>query len=433
MTAATRPVRVGSRLRDYHLLQQLGAGPAGEVYLARDEAHRHDVALKLLDPHRCAADGVTRYAALARAAASVPATGAPVVLAVAADPHEPYVALELVPGPNLAALLRQRGPLPWAVARPLFARAAACLRAAHAAGITHGDLKPTNIVVHGDSVRLLDFGGAALLPAADAGHTRVHDADSVDYRAPEQLRGEPANQAADLYVLGILLFEAVTGQRPFVGRVQEVVRHHLCSPPPSPRVLAPNLPPAADAVIAALLAKSPAHRPTASGLVRRLDEAGANEATTPRPVAPLARADDTLRRPPAALARAVDSEPEEHPTTMWRRPTVRVGAPISETVVLTGPPPPQPGEVTLLTPGMHGDFLLDSPPPARETTSAQPSATVFVDRAVLSARREATTVTSVPRRRWLAGPWTYERKLLAANVVFGVCLVLALLALLLGD
>jgi serine/threonine protein kinase len=407
--AAQRASHSGLVLRDYRLLHRLGAGPCGEVYIARDEANLRDVVVKLFDAHRCEPAGVTRYAELARAAAAIPATGACRVHEVFTDPAAPFAVLELVPGQNLA-LLVQKGPLPWARARAVFARLAACLAAAHRAGLVHGDLKPGNVHAVQDAVRVLDFGVAALASPADTGHTRVHDPGSVDYQAPEQILGEPASPASDVYALGVLLFEAITGQRPFAGRVQEVVHHHVRTPPPSPRLLAPHLPPEAEALVFALLAKSPGQRPSAAEVQQRLT---------------------------AEPADAVDEpDAEEHQTTMWMRPARAPDrAPVtSETVVLPAPSAraQAPNEVTLLTPGMNGEFLLDSPPRQGETTSVQASATVFVDRAALAARREPTTTSSAHRprwRQWIGRPWPLERKLIALNVAFGACLLLALLTL----
>lgn len=428
MTAAPRPTRIGSVLHDYRLLHQLGAGPSGEVFIARDEAHHLDVALKLFDPARCAPDGVARYAEQARAAAAIPHTGAPRVLKVVADATEPYVALELIRSLNLAYQLRERGPLAWDVARALFARVAAALHAAHAGGVVHGHLKPTNIHSDDDRVRIVDYGAAALAPGGDTGQTRVHEAQAVDYLAPEQIRGEPPGPRSDVYSLGVLLFEAVTGQRPFAGRMQEVVRHHLFTPPPAPRLLAPSLPPEAEDQILALLVKQVNARPDAAEVARRLS-ADVDTRVTPR--RPAAETRVNPRQRPADA-----HEPDEHPTSMWIRGTHPRPATTSETVVLPLPPPPPPDGVTLLTPGMQGDFLIDSPPPQTEdTTGQQPSATVFVDRARLaSLETTAAPTRPLPRwRRWLAGPWPLERRLIALNVAFGVCLVLALLTLAFGD
>lgn len=407
MPPAAQRSHSGLVLRDYRLLHRLGAGPSGEVYIARDEANLRDVVIKLFDAHRCNPAGVTRYAEIARAAAAIPTTGACRVLEVFTDPASPFAVLELVPGHSLAQLV-QKGPLPWARARVLFARLAACLAAAHRAGIVHGDLKPGNVHAVQDSVRVLDFGVAALAPPADTGHTRVHDPGAVDYHAPEQILGEPASPASDIYALGVLLFEAITGQRPFAGRVQEVVHHHVRTPPPSPRLLAPTLPAEAEALVFALLAKSPEQRPSAAEVQQRLTAAPVRD----------------------------DVEPEKHPTTMWMRPTRPADrAPVtSETVLLPAPSAlaAVPGEVTLLTPGMNGEFLLDSPPRLGETTQVQASATVFVDRAALAAHREPTTTRAHhPHRwrQWLGRPWTLERKLIALNAAFGACLLIALLTL----
>lgn len=393
-------------LHDYRILQPLGSGPSGEVFRARDLVHGGDVALKRFSTHTHGDDGLSRYAESAAVAADTPGTTACRLIELVPDQAQAFAVLEYIPGRDLDEYLRAHGPLAWPAARDLFARCAAALSAAHHADLVHGALKPSNVrVVEAPGApprpRLLDFGILALRPPAEPEATRVPEPRAIEYQAPEQLLGHPATAASDLYSLGVLLFEALTGHPPFTGRPQEVALHHLRTPPPSPRIFAPALPAAAEAIVRALLAKTP-------------------EARAPGLAALLAMPDD--------LAAAHDDDLQ---TMTWDRSKL-APPPGSETVVL----PPLPAAaaaagVTVIIDGMNREFLLDEAPPVdgpSETTSVHThaDATVFVTR--VPAPPPAPRPTLPAWRRWLARPWTLERKLIAVNVAFGA-LILATVVL----
>jgi serine/threonine protein kinase len=426
MTAAQRAPREGALVDRYRLISALGTGPSAQVFRALDETSRVEVAVKLFDPYRCSSRGIRRYAEIAAAAAAVPQGAAVRLLEVLPDGPSPLAALELVPGHNLARMLQQHKLIAWTTARMIAARVTANLDAIHQVGLVHAALKPGNIhVLQGPgerlSVRLLDFGSGALLEPEDAGMTRANDNPAVDYLAPEQLQGEPERAATDLYALGVILYELVTGRRPFEGRLPDIVRQHLRTPPPAPRSLVPGLPVEADALILALLEKSPHQRPTMAELRRQL--------------APPVRTSPVL--PPLeepATAIWVRSSPPETQALETGPITSNVRTPvpgIDRTEILRTPTVPrgQPGEVTLITPGMGGDFLLPSGD-SREDTSVMhnSSATVFAD---MIPRRPTppplvTRAPPPPWRRWLAAPWTFEKKLLTINFLLVLVILIGL-------
>jgi len=253
-------------LQDFRLQSYLGSGPFGHVYRARDQHNARDVAIKLLDPRRCTSSGLTRLTVIARRATTSAVARDKQLYEVVADPVRPFVVMDLLPGENLQDLLLRAGPLPWKQARGLGHAIAAALEIAHAAGVVHGAVKPTNIFVHGELVYLTDFGVRAL--------SDPHDPDvllaEAGRMAPEQLRGEAADERCDVFGLGLVLFELVTGRLPFEGLPREVFKHQLSRRPPAPSSFVPTLPHVADSMILALLAKSPAHRPANASRVRSM-------------------------------------------------------------------------------------------------------------------------------------------------------------------
>ena len=226
---ATRPAPlVGERLGRFEVLAALGAGGMGEVYLARDPKLERRVALKLLAPHL--ANDPERIRRFRREALAVSALNHPNILTVheivEADGCELLVS-ELVEGVTLRERLR-RGPLPPATAVELVAQIARGLAAAHAVGIVHRDVKPENVMIREDGlVKLLDF-GLAKSPGARDGPDLAHSPTQVvtgsgvilgtaSYMSPEQARGEPAGAQSDIWALGCVLYEALTGRQAFPG------------------------------------------------------------------------------------------------------------------------------------------------------------------------------------------------------------------------
>src|SRR5262249_49929123 len=147
--------------------------------------------------------------------------------------------MEYVPGGTLAELGER--PVPWRRALDLVAGAARGLGAAHAVGIVHRDVKPANLMLAGDTVKVGDFGVAKL---AEAEHLTREGVviGTLGYRAPEQAAGEPVDAAADVWALGATLFRLVTGRRPFVGTAGEIIAATLANDIPDPRGLVPTLP-----------------------------------------------------------------------------------------------------------------------------------------------------------------------------------------------
>src|SRR5262245_3188889 len=211
----------GITLTHYEILELLGAGAMGEVYRARDTKLRRDVAIKVL-PQQLAREPerLARFQREARTLAAVNHANIAQIHGTDCAGGVHFLALELVRGENLDERL-QRGPLRLAEAIEVGCQVAAGLAAAHDAGVVHRDLKPANVRVTPEgAVKLLDFGLAKWAPA-DAADPLVSEPGSLigtpAYMAPEQARGQPADRRADLWAFGCLLFECLTGARPFAG------------------------------------------------------------------------------------------------------------------------------------------------------------------------------------------------------------------------
>jgi serine/threonine-protein kinase len=229
--------------------------------------------------------------------------------------------MEFVPGASLAQLLANRGPLPVPEAVESAAQVASALAAAHRAGIIHRDIKPANVMAEPSGhVKVLDFGIAHA--AADAALTQTSMVlGSAPYIAPEMARGEKADERSDIYSLGCVLYEMLTGRPPFTGDLPEaVMSQHASVAPRPPRELEPAVPPALGALVVRMLAKRREDRPqTAAELVSELP-ASLHEPSQPVVPAPTAA-------PPRTLADARRSPPALPPRRRNRRPwTLLAGA-----------------------------------------------------------------------------------------------------------
>jgi len=173
-----------------------------------------------------------------------------------------YIAMRYVDGSDLAQTLDRRGALPPEETLTILDQAGAALDAAHARGLVHRDVKPANILIEDATSRiyLTDFG---IVKGQDESGSRTREGfflGTIDYAAPEQLEGKPLTCAADVYAFGCVLFECLSGRRPFEGSDVAIVRAHVLDPPPSISELRPELPAALDAVIERALAKEPYER-----------------------------------------------------------------------------------------------------------------------------------------------------------------------------
>ena len=222
------PIASGARLGQYEVLTPLGAGGMGEVYRARDTRLRREVAIKVL-PAALAqkADYVARFEREARALAALNHAGIAAIYGLEEGNGFRFLAMELVEGETLAERLGAGGPLPVEEALRIAHGIAEALEAAHAKGIVHRDLKPANIKLTPEGkVKVLDFGLAKMMEEEDPGLSRADTLRAAEtregtilgtpfYMSPEQARGRAVDRRADLWALGCVLYEMLTGRRAF--------------------------------------------------------------------------------------------------------------------------------------------------------------------------------------------------------------------------
>lgn len=291
----------------------LGEGTFGRVYRAVQPVIGKQMAVKVLRTSlRQRLNAARRFLNEARAVGRIQSDHIVKVYGCGSLPDgRLFYAMELCKGPTLEERIRSEGKLPRADALTMLAQLARALDAAHLAGITHRDVKPENVVVCTDEsgalrVKLLDFGIAKL--AEEAGPelsvtTKGMQLGTPAYMSPEQIRGEPVSPRADVYALGVLAFELLTGCLPFQGLTPiAVMTEHLNETPPPASSIDPTLPRGIDAALAAMLAKRPEDRPpNARAAVQALFDAersGAEPTSTARwtrPVVPARVASRTQR------------------------------------------------------------------------------------------------------------------------------------------
>ena len=276
LSRSTTPGRIG-RLGGFEVNRVIGRGGMGVVLHAFDPVLQRDVALKILDPQLAGNDTARqRFCREARAAASVTSENIVTIHQVDEDAKSglPFLVMQLVAGESLEQRLRRVKKLSVPDAVRLGAQAAAGLAAAHATGLIHRDVKPGNILLEAgtDRVKLTDFGLARA--AEDLKLTKTGFVSGTPlYMAPEQARGDDVDHRGDLFSLGVVLYEAVTGQPPFDGKTPLAVLRRVADEPHTPvHKLSPDVPEWFEEVIDRLLAKEPADRfQTAADLHAVLD------------------------------------------------------------------------------------------------------------------------------------------------------------------
>ena len=266
----------GRSLKQYQLVARLGAGGMGEVYRARDAVLGRDAAIKVLPPDKLLdLEARQRFLREARAASALNHPNVVTVYEIGQTEGIDFIAMELVPGESLQSKLSRCRP-GIVEAADYAAQAAAALARAHAVGVIHRDIKPGNLVVTPDGlVKVLDFGlarlneGPAIANDNDPTNTAMFATraglilGTLAYMSPEQARGEEAGAPSDVFSLGIVLFEMLSGQRPFAGTSELALLHNLhFSPPLELRQLSPDVPPELAQTAARMLEKDPSARPT---------------------------------------------------------------------------------------------------------------------------------------------------------------------------
>jgi serine/threonine protein kinase len=259
----------------FRTIRLLGAGGVAEVWLAFDRRRREQVALKILRAQYAQDEGLLRR--FRREAALITGLHSPYVVRVHGLEEEegspPILVMEYVPGADLKILLQLDGSMEPTYALTLLRQIATGVAVAHRAGLVHRDLKPANILMTPDGTpKITDFGIAH--DTAGAGMTEPGQTWGTSaYLAPEQALGHPVTSATDIYSLGVILFEMLTGRVPFVGEDPvQVALAHIQQPTPSVHTLNPLIPPGIEQLVARMMAKEPTARPAdGAALVAILD------------------------------------------------------------------------------------------------------------------------------------------------------------------
>jgi TolB-like protein/tRNA A-37 threonylcarbamoyl transferase component Bud32 len=265
----------GENLGPYRILEKIGEGGMGEVYRAHDSRLQRTVAIKVLAPRLATAERAERFEQEARAASALNHPNILTIHDVGRQGDTAYFAMEWVEGRTLRDELRG-GPVPHRRTIQLAHQIAEGLATAHAAGIIHRDLKPENVIVRADGLaKIVDFGlakpaiseQAAAAREADPTVTRAVLSDpgvvmgTVGYMSPEQASGRAVDYRSDQFALGLLIYELVTGKRPFVRTTTaQTLAATIEEDPPPLQSLRPDVPPHLAAVVQRLLSKSPDER-----------------------------------------------------------------------------------------------------------------------------------------------------------------------------
>ena len=289
----------------YALDDVIGRGGMADVYLATDQVLERDVAVKVLRTHAVTDRDRARFRDEAKLLAALDHPGLVTVLdAGLSEDDVPYLVLEYVDGTSLATLC-QNGPIAAHRIAPIGAELAAVLTYVHGREIVHRDIKPSNILVGRDgAVRLADFGIARML-----GDTTGHTASGTTigtaaYLAPEQVRGDPVTPASDIYSLGLVLLEALTGRRAYTGAPMEAALARLHAAPLIPTSLPTGWP----ALLSRMTDMDPGRRPDAGEVLQAIRSLDSTEAPPAR-----------HRRTTDAPAAIVSDEPATSPRVARRR------------------------------------------------------------------------------------------------------------------
>ncbi|OIJ17786.1 hypothetical protein BKP45_19680 [Anaerobacillus alkalidiazotrophicus] len=255
----------------YQILETIGGGGMANVYKAHDVILNRVVAVKVLRPQFSDDDEfIRRFRREAQAATSLSHPNVVNIYDVGEEDDLYYIVMEYVEGLTLKQLIQQRGALPIEEIVDIMLQISSAISHAHANHIVHRDIKPHNILISAKGeAKVTDFGIARAMTSATITHTNSVMG-SVHYLSPEQARGGLVNERSDIYSLGIVLYEMVTGEVPFSGDTAvSIAIKHLQTEVPSPRLINPSLPQSIENIILKATAKDPFHR---YSQVRELEE-----------------------------------------------------------------------------------------------------------------------------------------------------------------
>jgi non-specific serine/threonine protein kinase/serine/threonine-protein kinase len=315
------PVVIGGR---YELGELLGRGGMAEVYAGVDRRLERPVAIKLLQESMAARPDIrTRFEAEAKAAATLTQPHAVAVFDTGEHEGVPYIVMERLPGNTLADRIAA-GPLPPEDVRAIAVQVLGALGAAHAAGIVHRDVKPGNVLVAADgSVKIADFGIAKSIDVASDLTGTGQVLGTPAYLAPEQVEGSGASPSSDLYALGVVLYEALTGQKPFAGPTPVAVAQAVVAGAHRPLAeLRPDVDRPLTQAVERAMARDPADRfPSAASM------AAALSILPPTIAAPIPLVDDTQTLDATSiLGESAEAAPAPAAAALAAAPAAAAGA-----------------------------------------------------------------------------------------------------------
>jgi len=305
----------------YQLLERLGSGGMSDVFRARDLMLERSVAIKVLHEDYSNDEAFQqRFRQEARAAANLSHPNIVTVHDFGLDHGQLFLVMEHIPGKDLKTILRQRGRFSVEEAIPLMVQACAGIGYAHRAGLVHCDVKPHNMIVTPDArLKVTDFGIARALSTILPDERADVVWGSPQYFSPEQAAGEAPSPASDVYSLGVVLYEVLTGALPFTApSSEELARMHLEAQPIPPSEYVPDIPSALEQIVLKVLSKEPAARyRTADQLGRVLlrfgtqrdERAAAALNMTPQVTAPTYQRTEQVSPPPTVVTHTPPPDP----------------------------------------------------------------------------------------------------------------------------
>jgi len=251
---------IPSRIGNFEVTRQVGAGGMGSVYLGLDPELNRQVAIKVIREEVHDQEVLDRFFREARAAAALRHPNIITIYASGQHEHQPYMVMEYVEGDSLADIIRSRKTIPLADKLSYIEQLCAGLHFAHRAGIVHRDIKPANVMVDREGMlRILDFGIARV-----EGSGLTQDGaliGSLNYMSPEQMLGKPIDHRSDIFSVGTVAYELIAYQQAFKGNINDGLLHRLPhEDPPSLGVIVPGLPAGLEDVVMRALQKSPDNR-----------------------------------------------------------------------------------------------------------------------------------------------------------------------------